>query len=1717
MAITLRNLKPLCRHVPSAYNELADRLDRDPNALVPMHVVEIVLQGGVVPKALNRLKNMIPQQPFKNINVGKAGKKMVGNLKNMIPQRPFKNINVRKAGKKWVGNLKGMFGQKQGGRRKDPALSEIAGDEPTFMGDKQAQAAQERMLRLEQVAVIKKKLFNVQTVVQNIIQTPVKQTIFELEEQRRLLHSTRDLSREAKGYLDSLKTIPDQQVKKIAKFFNDRFQPNGAPRGSLSAKIKEVETKLKDLKTKEKQEDFNKKVEEGQALLKVVKDILNSINNEIATKFEKMPRCRKPNKQNKTVPPLIEEELNAVNLAKLMDARVPDLEKAMAQAEKWARANPTAAKALTKQLQGVRALKDGLVKDRSVCKEFVQHSQSQKQRRQTLDTENKALAGMKTCVTRMVRLKTGPAMKSWKVAQQAHSLVETKFRTLSNQDQLRSNLRSQMDPQRWVMSEVREIEAAYNNLVSSKQEAEGSGYRAEIDKIDKDMRLHLGNLKARDFNWVRKQFLRFGQGDVKAEIDRMQARKSRLSREYDQAKRNVQEKIKNIQDWWKQAQQSVNAIAFLRRKVGMELPAELRPPPQSIPQQKANGDVVAFADNMNKILDLRLGPWSDDLKGGILPAAVGIASLVGIAGAVKIGNWMQPNHSSSHSPAAVSTPKNLSPLLVALNGNSCSGSDVRNPVTNAIIPRPFPYQQVLRTVLEVSSRQYKMELPGNSYTADRYNFSRQEDAGDMRLLVNWRTGSGKTLGMVSILDLIWDEDPRPKIFIFPTDELVDNFYKTLARFHNTLLEWAVEHGSFKEDKEAYEFARSHPTEGGPFKKQGTKGYNISKQKLETPFAKMKATGLQLKVSGWNRMFRAGIGRCPEDEDTEAYAWWMNDFKRILEKKNTPNLNSENIRMLINSPVKALSYEDAWQVQLQNRNYDSGRNLSFFKAMTRPEITKGPETFPKGKRPEVTVLNNGNTITKDWSNPFDNKCIFMDEAHTLFRKRTGRHEAGRQWLLNALTACRRSVMCLFTASPIVDDPMQGLQMGRLLRGLTEDAFYEEVFSELEQLIRTIKAEQRPFSKEEAKDFGEKCKQTMSGYVLSMMASPEPLYPRMKWPRSQIAVFLCPVGGRALVAGDSSALSPEERQRQEQIGTGSTSLNAFRDALSEDLNRATSTGEKHYHLSDRFTKFGEIARYVVEQNRRTVIMVDDDKGLHVFADILAYCIAEKEQADNLSGSNEFTQEIVRAAYTKRRDFDTDGFLRVNQPDGKSKIMCGLVKCWGDAAHIPGMTNKAAIKKTNENRRSYFEKAVRLFNEGEAAFLVADSKAFKEGVGFFNVDLHVIMQPPSDYASYKQLLGRSERACKSTKASLEIFVAVSTRCADFDKLQRWVVSGKDEDWACGTALPTQDEQFLRQIVLQRSQIEPILKMMFDDVQMGKSVMASQNLVQGGLNYERPLVRVDTRQRFLEAVVRAGASKKSLRRLIKMYARNVLRDGFMGCANIDGINPEQCRRFTKKLNKRLSKGIRFKGEKPVEKYAFPPPRTKQKKNKRTLKRPIVQAAAAQAPTQRTKKFAGTFGNTTYTLEIKNKSAVLRTQTKNADGSVTSRSAQVPAKGRKTTEFESKTHSIKTNQSTAVVKIKNSNGSTTTYELQKAKQAAAVAVKGGAQEAAYRILFPGLMGGSKTEDDVLGALRTAFASGDKEAIRATEAACVLLRDRPLQCELSTRQEALETCRILFS
>lgn len=61
---------------------------------------------------------------------------------------------------------------------------------------------------------------------------------------------------------------------------------------------------------------------------------------------------------------------------------------------------------------------------------------------------------------------------------------------------------------------------------------------------------------------------------------------------------------------------------------------------------------------------------------------------------------------------------------------------------------------------------------------------------DYRMLVAHRTGSGKTLGMIRVLSNFFN-DPRPKVAIFPKEDVKINFYRSIMTFDNPYRDYVL--------------------------------------------------------------------------------------------------------------------------------------------------------------------------------------------------------------------------------------------------------------------------------------------------------------------------------------------------------------------------------------------------------------------------------------------------------------------------------------------------------------------------------------------------------------------------------------------------------------------------------------------------------------------------------------------------------------------------------------------------------------------------------------------------------------------------------------------------------------------------------------------------------------------------------------------------------------
>ena len=116
---------------------------------------------------------------------------------------------------------------------------------------------------------------------------------------------------------------------------------------------------------------------------------------------------------------------------------------------------------------------------------------------------------------------------------------------------------------------------------------------------------------------------------------------------------------------------------------------------------------------------------------------------------------------------------------------------------------PFPgtrgFNLYVRTLLDaaIRSRHLHCYIGQNNNNTDQWHqevlrYLVHPKTPIHRLLAVWQLGTGKTLGMIRVLEN-FVADRRPKILVFPTDALVDNFYDQLMRFDNVYRTWVLRH------------------------------------------------------------------------------------------------------------------------------------------------------------------------------------------------------------------------------------------------------------------------------------------------------------------------------------------------------------------------------------------------------------------------------------------------------------------------------------------------------------------------------------------------------------------------------------------------------------------------------------------------------------------------------------------------------------------------------------------------------------------------------------------------------------------------------------------------------------------------------------------------------------------------------------------------------------
>jgi len=255
-----------------------------------------------------------------------------------------------------------------------------------------------------------------------------------------------------------------------------------------------------------------------------------------------------------------------------------------------------------------------------------------------------------------------------------------------------------------------------------------------------------------------------------------------------------------------------------------------------------------------------------------------------------------------------------------------------------------------------------------------------------RLLVVHRTGAGKTLTMIKVLDNFY-EDRRAKVVIFPTHEVAVNFYTELLRYPNKYRDYAL--------KYAPEGGRLTPDE-----------WNTIRYTLQIGTTYTRPGGSDASIA-------------------KEYKDALDKLENILALKGKLTSGAKRAGGALRAPIRPMSYPVAGGTTVLGQNFDgkeepSGRNALFVKYKER------------------TLKTGATTIESFWDTetPYNDMIVVCDEFHNLlkpYKKMYEQYEDNLDGLRENLMRMKRSVLVGMTATPIRDDIKDAEDIMTLIRG------------------------------------------------------------------------------------------------------------------------------------------------------------------------------------------------------------------------------------------------------------------------------------------------------------------------------------------------------------------------------------------------------------------------------------------------------------------------------------------------------------------------------------------------------------------------------------------------------------------------------------------------------------------------------------------------------------
>jgi superfamily II DNA/RNA helicase len=522
-----------------------------------------------------------------------------------------------------------------------------------------------------------------------------------------------------------------------------------------------------------------------------------------------------------------------------------------------------------------------------------------------------------------------------------------------------------------------------------------------------------------------------------------------------------------------------------------------------------------------------------------------------------------------------------------------------------------------------------------------------------RLLVAVRTGGGKTLIMIRALSNFYD-DRRPKLVVFPSNPIRDQFYNELMAYDNPYRSYVLE-------------------------------------------------DLGAKASV-DYIMRSRTSKLTGDE--------MDAVKDILGMKNRPGQAGKPGYLA--APLRAVTYQQL-----------GGATLASM-AWIRPKF--GNKTLAGG-RPNI----------------LEDKIVLMDEAQNLIKPNpeVRKLESTRENLERAremLRLASASAVAFFTATPVIDDPSDGQNLMRIVRGVANEN-----------------------------------KPTNEGFITSFVSNPESAYPTVE-PLAEEMPKLVSVP----LSGDPDVKSSSLGNYLDHLLKGAQGKKvidaAFLKSKTRDIYEYTAayiTSQTNVEFLKKLRDMPETvapkllaaARLATKAEGKVILLTSSQHGFYSLYYIFQYCpefAAFKDKVLPLLGKRK----------TTRADF---------------KASCG-----GISFTNPGNYEACVRERFDASDNTQGNKL---------KILILNAEEYSEGIDFKDVRAVVMVDVPESWAKLKQRVGRAARQCSHIRLSKDKWkVQTFVLCATLPPKVHFK-SGQEIDLS---SVPTVDEQTLVRVMAQRAVIE-------------------------------------------------------------------------------------------------------------------------------------------------------------------------------------------------------------------------------------------------------------------------------------------------------------------------